>query len=154
VEILEGCYKDNMRHALGQGVTLVLTPKEGLPDLMADSKLLTRVFNNIIGNAIKYTPVDGKVSISSKIGRNALQVTVTDTGIGIPPEDLERIFYKYYRSDGATGFKGTGLGLAITKTIIDAHGGNIEVESSIGAGSSFTISIPCSSPEENNLASS
>jgi len=115
-----------------------------------DSRQLVRVFNNLIGNAIKYTPAAGEVTIIAENGENALQVTIADTGIGIPPEDLSRIFFKYYRCAGASGFKGTGLGLAISKTIIEAHGGGIEVESFIGAGSTFTVRIPFRTQEDSD----
>jgi signal transduction histidine kinase len=141
-KFLEGCYNDNLRAAHEKGINLILDGLEGLPDLQVDSRHLMRVFNNLIGNAIKYTPDGGEVSIIPTSDENALHVTIADTGIGIPPEDLSRIFIKYYRSAGASGIKGTGLGLSISKTIVEAHGGGIAVESSIGGGSRFTVSIP------------
>jgi signal transduction histidine kinase len=152
-KLLEGCYGDNVRVAQEQGVNLVLTGLERLPELHADCRQLMRVYNNLIGNAIKYTPAAGEVRIIAECDEDAIHVTIADTGIGIPPEDLSRIFYKYYRSAGASGFKGTGLGLAISKTIVEAHGGGIEVESSIGVGSRFTVSIPFRSLEDNDPAS-
>lgn len=147
-KILEGCYRDNLQNARRHGVNLVLAQHEGLPLLKVDCRQMTRVFNNLIGNAVKYTPASGVVTIAAECGVNAVHITFADTGIGIPEEDLERIFLKYYRCAGASDFKGTGLGLAISKSIVEAHGGGIEVESFIGVGSTFTVSIPINPPEE------
>jgi signal transduction histidine kinase len=141
-KILEACYLDNLQTARTQNVSLVLAKNEGPLDLTVDSKQLSRAFNNLIGNAIKYTDAGGEVSISMETVADTLHISVDDTGIGIPPEDLPRIFYKYYRSDGASRFKGTGLGLAISKDIIEAHGGSLGVESTLGEGSRFKIMIP------------
>jgi signal transduction histidine kinase len=82
-----------------------------------------------------------------------LYVNIDDTGIGIPCQDLSRIFKKYYRSPGASGFKGTGLGLAISRAIVEAHGGDISVESTEGNGSSFTVMIALGEPERDDIAS-
>jgi signal transduction histidine kinase len=153
-KLLEGCYRDNLRTAQKQGIKLVLQLQDGIPHLHVDSRQMARVFNNLIGNAIKYTPDAGEVTITSECGEDALHVSIADTGIGIPPEDLSRIFFKYYRCAGASGFKGTGLGLAISKTIIEAHGGSIKVESSFGSGSRFTVSIPLGFPEEDETDAS
>jgi signal transduction histidine kinase len=141
-KILESCYLDNLQAARTQGVSLVLAKSEEPRELKVDSKQLSRAFNNLIGNAIKYTGGGGEVSITMETVADTLHVSVIDTGIGIPPEDLPRIFYKYYRSAGAARFKGTGLGLAISKDIIEAHGGSIGVESTLGEGSRFKVSIP------------
>ena len=151
-KLLEGCCRDNQRAAQEQGIDLVLVPAMGVPELVVDGRQLNRVFNNLIGNAIKYTPADGRVTIVTECDQDALQVAISDTGIGIPQEDLSRIFYKYYRSAGASSFKGTGLGLAISKTIVEAHGGGIEVESSVGLGSTFKVIIPLRGLEEGDYA--
>lgn len=152
-KLLEACYRDNLRAAQGQEVKLELTPPGKLPELHVDSRQLKRVFNNLIGNAIKYTPARGEVTIQVASDEGALRVVVADSGIGIPPEDLSRIFIKYFRCSGASGFKGTGLGLSISKIIVEAHGGSIAVESLLGQGSRFTVSIPFSSPEDGEPAS-
>jgi signal transduction histidine kinase len=144
--ILEGCYRDNQRVAQTRGIRLVLGDLEGLPEMPVDAKQLFRVFNNLIGNALKFTAADGVVTITSDYDDGMFSVTVADTGIGIPREDLSRIFTKYYRSAGASGIKGSGLGLAISKAITEAHGGSIEVESAVGEGSRFRVIIPA--PEE------
>ena len=151
-KLLEECYHDNLRAAQTQGVNLELKQQEGLPELYVDGRQLIRVFNNLIGNAIKFTPDSGKVSIIAERDKDSLHVVVADTGIGIPPEDHSRVFFKFYRSAGASGFRGSGLGLAIGKTIVEAHGGSIELESSIGAGSRFKVSLPFSTMENNEPA--
>jgi len=150
--LLDGCYRDNLRVAQGQGVDLHLEVSDPLPDLHADSRQLTRVINNLVGNAIKYTPASGEVTVTAAATKEVLRLSVADTGIGIPPEDLSRVFLKYYRSAGATGIKGAGLGLAISKVIVEAHGGSIEVESLVGMGSTFTVTIPLVSPDEAAMA--
>lgn len=151
-KLLEGCYRDNLSAAEGQGINLALANLEGLPKLYVDCRQLTRVFNNLISNAIKYTLAPGEAIITPVLSDDALHVVVTDTGIGIPSEDLARIFFKYYRSSGVADIKGTGLGLAICKTIVEAHGGSIGVESFIGVGSKFTVSIPFSSFQDYESA--
>jgi signal transduction histidine kinase len=148
--LLEGCYRDNRRVAEGRGICLELGEIKGLPEMSVDVKQLCRVFNNLIGNALKFTPPDGVVRITAEYHDGLFSVDVTDTGIGIPREDLSRIFTKYYRSAGASGIKGTGLGLAISKAITEAHGGSIEVKSEIGKGSRFRVIIPA--PEESAVA--
>jgi signal transduction histidine kinase len=148
--ILEGCCRDNQRVAQARGILLELGGLEGLPEMAVDAKQLLRVFNNLIGNALKFTAADGVVTITSSYDDGMFSVTVADTGIGIPREDLSRIFTKYYRSAGASGIKGSGLGLAISKAIIEAHGGSIEVESAVGEGSRFRVIVPA--PEEDARA--
>jgi signal transduction histidine kinase len=100
------------------------------------------VFANIVGNAVKFTPRGGKVTVTARIRGDNFQVSVKDSGIGIAKPDQSLIFKKYYRTDQAAGFKGSGLGLALSKEIVEAHGGTIEVESVVGKGSVFTIIAP------------
>jgi signal transduction histidine kinase len=151
-KLLDGCYRDNLRIAQKQGVNLLLKREVELPELHVDSRQLIRAFNNLIGNAIKYTHSSGEVTIHVESGADAIHVSVVDTGMGIPAEDLPRIFFKYYRSAGATGIKGTGLGLAISKIIVEAHGGGIEVESHLGVGSTFTVTLPYTTLENDESA--
>jgi len=112
--------------------------------IFADRSQIERVFINIIGNALKFTPAQGKITIrSSKVG-NTVQVDITDTGCGIPEEAQEAIFEEFYRVDNAINqeVKGTGLGLALVKHIVEAHNGKIWVKSKAGAGSTFGFTIP------------
>lgn len=112
--------------------------------IIVDKQQIERVFINIIGNAIKFTPPKGKITIRSKKINEAAQVDITDTGCGIPEEAKEAIFEEFYRVDNPINqqAKGTGLGLALVKTIIESHGGKIWVESKIDKGSTFSFTLP------------
>jgi signal transduction histidine kinase len=103
---------------------------------------------NLLDNAIRYTPAPGMVSISSRREGQMAVVAVRDTGLGIPAEDMPFIFERFYRVDKSRSRAqgGTGLGLAICKHIAEAHGGKIEVESEVGAGSTFSVWLPLQSP--------
>ncbi|MDI3328655.1 MAG: ATP-binding protein [Alicyclobacillaceae bacterium] len=109
-----------------------------------DPDRLRQVLSNLIDNAIKYTPSGGKIHVSVSGSDQEVKIEVSDTGIGIPPEDQERVFERFYRVDKArarsTG--GTGLGLAIVKHIVQLHGGRVEVQSAPGRGSRFTVRLP------------
>jgi len=145
--ILKGCYRDNLNEARDKNIEFVLSVDKGIPSAHLDSKEISRVFNNLISNAIKFTPRGGIVTVSARTEGGNLYIHIDDTGIGIPCQDLALIFKKYYRSAGASGFKGTGLGLAISRAIIEAHGGDINVESTEGKGSRFTVMIALGEPE-------
>jgi signal transduction histidine kinase len=117
------------------------------PLVLVDRSRMMEVFVNLIGNGIKFTPTGGQVGIDAKgltEGRNFLKVVVTDTGVGIAPEDLPRIFDRFYQGqriqEGST--KGTGLGLAITKEIIEGHQGTIQAENRGGGGTSVVFTLP------------
>jgi two-component system phosphate regulon sensor histidine kinase PhoR len=105
---------------------------------------LAQVFLNLIDNAIKYTPLKGSITISAEKDKKFVRVEVKDTGIGIPPEDLPRVFERFYRVDKARSRElgGTGLGLAIVKHIVQAHGGEVSVTSVPSQGSTFIFTIP------------
>jgi len=140
--LLAGCCHDYQREAKMQEVELSLTMEEKIPIFTVDPKQMTRVFNNLLGNAIKFTPRKGRVAVKAYVTGKELHVEVEDTGIGISREDLVQIFKKYYRTAEANGYKGTGLGLTISRAIVEAHGGTIEADSSLGKGSRFTVIIP------------
>ncbi len=141
-DILQGCCRDISQEAQVRGIEFTYDISDQIPPMKIDGKQLGRVFANLIGNALKFTPRRGKVSVTAEMGDDSVLVSVLDTGIGIPEKDLPRIFNKYYRSESAVGFKGTGLGLTITKAIVDAHKGTIEVESKEGGGSRFDVTLP------------
>ncbi|MEL7608242.1 MAG: ATP-binding protein [Bacillota bacterium] len=125
-----------------KGVALEFSGGEAF--VVADRDKISQVLFNLISNALKYTPEGGKVRIEAKETPNEVSVCVSDTGIGIPESDLPYIFERFYRTDKsrsrATG--GTGIGLTIAKSIIEAHGGTIAVESKTNRGSTFTVSLP------------
>ena len=112
--------------------------------VFADRQQIERVFINIVGNAIKFTPANGKITISSQQHKDGIQVDISDTGYGIPENELEAIFEEFYRVDNPIneGIKGTGLGLALVKHIIEAHTGKIWVKSKFGSGSTFSFTLP------------
>lgn len=128
-----------------KGVSLsAAMPCVGFPPVRADAGLLREVLRNLLDNAIQYTPAGGRIEISVARDNRLAVVTVSDTGIGIPQSDQARIFERFYRVDAARSREvgGTGLGLAIARHIVEAHGGQIWVESAVGAGSKFHFSVP------------
>lgn len=126
-----------------KGVTLHVDAQP-MPEIAGDGDRLAQVLINLLSNAIKFTPPGGDVWLKTQINSSGVEVVIQDTGIGIPAEDLPRIFERFYQVDKARGPKrGTGLGLAITAEIVQAHGGRISVSSpGIGKGSTFTIWLP------------
>ncbi len=117
---------------------------EDLPPILADRDLMTSMVKNLIGNAIKFSHQGGKVTVRARKIGDTLQFCVCDQGIGIPPDAIPHLFEKFYRPRPTVdrAIPGTGLGLALTKEAVEAHGGTIEVESELGAGSRFTVRIP------------
>ncbi len=126
--------------------TLVFEAEEDLPDVTADRQRIEQVIINVISNAIKYTPDGGTidVSVASVSERRFVQIKVADNGVGIPKEDIAHLFERFYRVEKSrtSDAGGTGLGLAIAKELIDAHGGNIRIESAVDEGTVMTIEIP------------
>jgi len=114
------------------------------PEVSGDVFLLEQAFSNLIENAIKYTPREGRVIVTTEERNSSVTITVSDTGAGIPGEDLPHIFERFYRVDKERSRKagGTGLGLSITEWIIKAHKGAISVKSVIGKGSDFIVTLP------------
>ena len=115
---------------------------DDLPPVMADALRAQQVVTNLVHNAIKFTPVDGRIQISAHRDGHEIVVTVSDTGVGVPPGDLTRIFERFYKTDRARSGGGTGLGLAIVKHIVQAHGGRVWVKSKEGKGSDFSFTLP------------
>jgi two-component system phosphate regulon sensor histidine kinase PhoR len=121
---------------------LVLDVPADLPPVWADRARIEQVLINLIHNAIKFTPPTGTITVSARTAGPMLQVTVQDTGVGIPEADLPRVFERFYKTDRARRSEGTGLGLAISKHIIQAHQGTISVTSQPGHGASFVFTLP------------
>ena len=113
-----------------------------LPLIRADKDRIYQAITNLVHNAIKFTHSGGCVVISTEVSENSVLVKVSDTGVGISREDLPRIFERFYKSDKARSGEGAGLGLAIAKHVVQAHGGNIWVESEEGKGSTFFFKLP------------
>ena len=125
-------------------ITLAESLPAELPRLRADRAKLRRVIVNLLSNALKFTPRGGRVEVTAAPEGGMVRVAVSDTGVGIPPEDLARLFDKYEqaRSRATRSEKGTGLGLYITRQLVELHGGQISVRSEVGKGSAFSFTIP------------
>jgi signal transduction histidine kinase len=123
------------------GINLQVNIDDHLPDVMADPLQIQRVLTNLISNAVNATPSSGSIVVSAQRANDHVQVSVSDTGRGIPPDYLPRLFGKFVQVPGSeTG--SAGLGLAISQRIIQAHNGDISVESEVGKGSTFTFTLP------------
>lgn len=109
---------------------------------VGDYDLMQHLWINLLTNAVKYTPKGGSITVTLKNEEKFIAVSVSDTGKGIPPEDRERIFDKYYQTDKSHSKRGLGLGLAICKRIVQLCNGTLEVESEVGVGSTFTVRLP------------
>ncbi|MFD5278374.1 ATP-binding protein [Pseudarthrobacter sp. NPDC058362] len=132
-----------------QNVTIALEPVPEDPEILADEVQLQQVFTNLVSNAIKFTPSGGRIEVGSEShaapdGTRWATVSVADTGIGISSEEIDHVFTRFYRASNAMAgaIPGTGLGLAITKDIVARHGGRIDVASTLGAGTTVTVSLP------------
>ncbi len=125
-------------------ITLVLQTPDELPPVLANRRSMEEVFTNLITNAIKYSPEKSSVTITASTEHEYLKISIQDNGYGIPEEDLDRIFNRFYRvkDENTRTIIGTGLGLALVKSILEAHHGSIKVTSEINRGSTFTLLVP------------
>ncbi len=121
---------------------------QSMPLLDADGPRLAQVLDNLISNAVKYTPDGGRVDVRAELDAGEVSLSVSDTGIGLTAGERAAIFEPFYRADAVKerGIKGTGLGLVIVKAVAEAHGGSVAVKSEPGAGSTFTVRLPASAP--------
>jgi signal transduction histidine kinase len=127
--------------AEAKGQTLEIDLFASLPDVAVDARRIGQVVSNLVRNAIKFTPLDGTIRLSARQQGRQIMVCVADTGPGIPPEHLAKVFDRFWRVPG-TQKHGTGLGLSIAKGVVEAHGGKIWAESELGKGSSFFFTLP------------
>jgi two-component system phosphate regulon sensor histidine kinase PhoR len=127
------------------GLVIRLGTPQDITEVRADPSRLEQVLVNLIHNAVKFTHPGGEVVLSSEAEGEVVRFAVRDTGVGIPVDDLERIFERFYKADRARSGGGTGLGLSIARHIVEAHGGRIWVESEEGRGSTFYFTIPVAS---------
>ncbi len=127
-----------------KGIKLETRIGDGLPAPRADGGRILQALRNLVGNAVKFTPEGGQVTVSARHGNGTVEISVADTGPGIPTENLTTIFEKYQQatSTGSYRIEGTGLGLALVKHIVTSHGGKVWAESELGQGSRFTFVLP------------
>jgi signal transduction histidine kinase len=145
--LLHGIAEKFTPQAQKAGVLLRVDVPDGLPPLMGDGDRLAQVFTNLVDNALKFTPANGEVTLSAKNVGAEMELSITDTGSGVPSEALPRLFDRFYQADSSRAggeSHGTGLGLAIVKEIVEAHGGKIGVRSQAGHGTIFVIHLPLS----------
>jgi PAS domain S-box-containing protein len=142
--IVENTIKPLYNIASDKGVNLSHSVDEDLPCVYADPEKISWVLNNLITNALKYTDAGDDISISASIDNNMMQISVKDTGVGIPKEYKDKIFDKFFHTKNGDDFeiKGTGLGLAVVKEIVEAHGGKVWCESDLDVGSNFMFTLP------------
>jgi signal transduction histidine kinase len=126
------------------GIKLHRRIDERLAEFTADERKIKQILLNLLSNAVKFTPEGGRVDVDAALVNGAIEISVTDTGIGIAPEDQEMIFEEFRQvgSNYAQKREGTGLGLTLTKKFVEMHGGEISVESQPGKGSTFTFKMP------------
>lgn len=133
---------------LAQGQEVVVEVEEGLPLVLADRDRVSQVLSNLIGNAIKFTPPGGRITVLAREGLGEVQFSVRDTGMGIPEDQLPHVFDRFWRGNERDQ-RGAGLGLTICKGIVETHGGRIWVESEPGVGSTFTFTLPVAQPADD-----
>jgi signal transduction histidine kinase len=133
-----------MPQAQRQGVAIELKASSDLPEAEADPGRIEQVLDNLVSNALRYTPSGGRVILSAEADRDKVFLRVQDSGVGIHPEELPYIFERFYRADKSRQRHGkeSGLGLAIAKSIVEAHGGSVSVESTLGKGTTFVVALP------------
>lgn len=146
---VESCVETAQPRARHRNLRFCLDLPSQLPDIAGDRRRLAEVLDNLLQNAVQYTPAGGEILVTVSARESDVIFTVSDTGIGIPQVDQPRIFERFYRVDVARSREvgGTGLGLSISKHLVEAHGGRIWVESEVGTGSQFHFTVPMFDPE-------
>lgn len=142
--IAEDVVLEQMVTARDNNLNLTLDLDEKLKPMLGDSNQMQRALGNLVGNAIKFTPPGGSITVTSRMVKNDISIKVTDTGSGISTEELSGLFSEFKRLKGTANIEGTGLGLFIVKTIVEAHDGTVAVESKEGVGTTFTMLLPAS----------
>ena len=136
--------------ATRHGITLDVKVDERLGDFVGDERKIKQILLNLLSNAVKFTPEGGRICINAQQVNGAAEISVSDTGIGIAPEDQPKIFEEFRQvgTDYAHKVEGTGLGLTLAKKFVELHGGKIWVTSEAGKGSTFTFTLPVTTPAD------
>lgn len=145
-ELLENMREDLSARASAKGVALVVADTSAGGEISTVRGDLERVMSNLISNAVKFTPAGGSVTVSASRTEEQLRLQVVDTGVGIPPEDLENVFTRFFRSRSTELMPGTGLGLPITKALVEGLGGEIRLQSDGSSGTEVTVELPLVRP--------
>jgi signal transduction histidine kinase len=135
---------ENARLMAARKEITITVQEEKVPAVMGDREKLSQVVGNLLSNAIKYTDRGGSITLALRASQAGVEIAVSDNGVGIDPEDIPRLFTKFYQAKnvGKGSSKGTGVGLALVKGIVDGHRGKVSVTSRVGQGSTFTVEIP------------
>jgi signal transduction histidine kinase len=146
--LLERAQAAHQAAATAAGLNIAIQTEAGLPPVHVDPERIMQVLNNLITNAIRFTPAGGRITLAATADADRVYLQVRDTGVGIPAADLPYVFERFYRGDKArnTATGESGLGLAIARSLVEAHGGAITVHSEEGKGTTFTIALPMASP--------
>ena len=148
VNINEVVKEELLRTTMLENIELVKQLDEAMPTILADPQELSQIFANIIRNGIEAMPDGGQLTVKSEVFRLGwVAVSIADTGVGIPPEEQPKVFEPLF----TTKAKGIGLGLAIAKTLVEGHGGTIEVQSEMGKGSTFTVRLPIDGNKDKQI---
>ncbi|HEU4340231.1 MAG TPA: HAMP domain-containing sensor histidine kinase, partial [Candidatus Binatia bacterium] len=134
--------------AIKHGITVDVDVDERLGEFTGDERKIKQILLNLLSNAVKFTPEGGRIELRARHSNSAVEISVSDTGIGISPEDQAEIFEEFRQVGGDYAHKreGTGLGLTLAKKFVELHGGKIWVESEVGKGSTFSFALPKRSP--------
>jgi signal transduction histidine kinase len=141
-EVLRSAVSLHGERASREGVELALTTEPEEITITADERRVRQVVFNLVSNAVKFTPSDGRVDISARTEDGHVEVAVADTGPGIAAEDRKRIFEEFEQTDEGRKAEGTGLGLPLSRKLVELHGGRLWVESEPGRGSTFRFTLP------------
>jgi len=139
--LLDDALEAHSTLAAGRGIALEVAAAPSLPHVLADRERIAQVFSNLVGNAIEFTPEGGRIRMTAVTSKGGVMFAVEDTGSGIATEDQPHVFDRFWQTQKKS-HGGTGLGLSIAKAIVEAHGGSIGVESTLGAGARFHFTLP------------
>jgi signal transduction histidine kinase len=141
-DLLRSAVSMHSERAERAGITLGLTTDPATIEIAADERRVRQIVFNLLANAVKFTPADGRVDVSARLDDGHVEIAVADTGPGIPAEDLETIFEEFEQSGDGKKEEGTGLGLPLSRKLVELHGGRLWVETEVGHGSIFRFTLP------------